>query len=203
MSTQNTTLELFAFTKPTSQFPAGMTQTKVADNGSVSVTLSLEKRKVLAERLGLKGKDNTTALNRAILQLTDQVKAAATGEFMKLAASEDWTGGRFTMRRAKNGTQRATLSLVTVKRQNNVSQDDVVKALASMSAEQVSAIMNQAAKLQNKPIELEAVKPDEKPVFKPTDEQLAQWKADGLTDEEIASEIQLGQEILDEQTVNA
>ena len=92
MSTQNTTLELFAFTKPTSQFPAGMTQTKVADNGSVSVTLSLEKRKVLAERLGLKGKDNAGALNRAILQLTDQVKAAAAGEFMKLAASEDWTG---------------------------------------------------------------------------------------------------------------
>ena len=200
---QNQTLELFAFTKPTSQFPAGMTQTKVADNGSVSVTLSLEKRKVLAERLGLKGKDNAAALNRAILQLTDQVKSAAAGEFMKLAASDDWTGGRFTMRRAKNGTQRATLSLVSVKRQSNVSQDDVVKALASMSAEQVAAIMNQAAKLQNKPIELEAVNLEAKPKFVATPEQMAEWKAAGLNDEEIASEIQLGQEILDEQTASA
>ena len=196
MSTQNTTLELFAFTKPTSQFPAGMTQTKVADNGSVSVTLSLEKRKVLAERLGLKGKDNAGALNRAILQLTDQVKSAAAGEFMKLAASDDWTGGRFTMRRAKNGTQRATLSLVSVKRQSNVSQDDVVKALANMSAEQVQAIMNQAAKLQNKPIDL-APEPT-KPLFTLTDEEKSAMTARGLGDEEIASTNELGQQMLDQ-----
>ena len=88
------------------------------------------------------------------------------------------------------------MSLVSVKRQNNVSQDDVVKALANMSEEQVKAIMNQAAKLQNKPIDL-APEPT-KPPFTLTDEEKSAMTAKGLGDEEIASTIQLGQEMLDE-----
>lgn len=184
---QNNTLELFQFTKPEAQFPAQMTTAKRADNGSVSVTLALEKRKDLAERLGLKGKNNAPALNAAMLKLTDQLKSAATGEFVKLAASDEWTGGRFVVRQSKNGQKRATLSLVSVQREVKISQEDVVKALASMKPDQVEKLI-----LEYKSKQLVELAPAE---YAPTAEKLAEWKEAGLTDEEIASEIELEKEI--------
>lgn len=154
--TLGNTLELFQFTKPSEQFPAGMTSLKRSENGSVAVTLSLEKRKYAARRLGLLGKANNNALNAAMLGLSDKLKIAATGEFVKLAASEDWTGGRFVIRQSKNGAKRATLSLVSVQRQAKISQEDVVKALASMTDEEQTAILNRAVELQQakQPVEL-------------------------------------------------
>jgi hypothetical protein len=184
---QNNTLELFQFTKPEAQFPAQMTTAKRAENGSVSVTLALEKRKDLAERLGLKGKNNAPALNAAMLKLTDQLKSAATGEFVKLAASDEWTGGRFVVRQSKNGQKRATLSLVSVQREIKISQEDVVKALASMKPDQVEKLI-----LEYKSKQLVELAPAE---YVPTAEKLAEWKEAGLNDEEIASEIELEKEI--------
>ena len=157
-TTNETTLELFQFTKPADQFPAGMTTMKRSDNGSVAVTLALEKRKDAAKRLNLTGKANANALTSALLGLSDKLKAAATGEFVKLAASDEWTGGRFVVRQSKNGGKRATLSLVSVQRQAQISQDDVVKALASMTEDQQVAILEKAEELARtkRPVELES-----------------------------------------------
>jgi hypothetical protein len=154
-TTTETTLELFQFTKPESQFPVGMTTSKQYENGSLSVTMALEKRKDAAKRLGLTG----NALTSALLGLSDKMKAAATGEFVKLAASDEWTGGRFVVRQSKNGQKkRATLSLVSVQRQAQISQEDVVKALASMTEDQQVAILEKAEELARtkRPVELEA-----------------------------------------------
>ena len=157
-TTNETTLELFQFTKPADQFPSGMTTMKRSDNGSVAVTLALEKRKDAAKRLNLTGKANANALTSALLGLSDKMKAAATGEFVKLAASDEWTGGRFVVRQSKNGQKRATLSLVSVQRQAAISQEDVVKALASMTEDQQVAILEKAEELARtkRPVELES-----------------------------------------------
>ena len=157
-TTNETTLELFQFTKPADQFPSGMTTMKRSDNGSVAVTLALEKRKDAAKRLNLTGKANANALTSALLGLSDKMKAAATGEFVKLAASDEWTGGRFVVRQSKNGQKRATLSLVSVQRQAQISQEDVVKALASMTEDQQVAILEKAEELARtkRPVELES-----------------------------------------------
>ena len=154
----NQTLELFQFTKPESQFPAGMTTFKKADNGSMAITLALEKRKVAAMRLGLTGKANAAELTSELLSMSDRMKEAALGEFVKLGASPDWTGGRFVVRQSKNGQKRATLSLVSVQRQAAISQEDVVKALASMTEDQQLAILEKAEAFRDagKPVELEA-----------------------------------------------
>lgn len=154
-TTQN--LELFQFTQPPEQFPAGMTTTKLDATGKpVSITLALERRKDAASRLGLKGKDNAATLSSALLGISDRMKESALGEFVKLGASPEWTGGRFTLRQAKNGSKRATLTLVSVNRNTHtVSEDQLVKALAMLSEDEQIALLEKATAQQKQPAAIE------------------------------------------------
>ena len=144
---KETQIALFQLTTPEIGNVVGLQQKpKLNDKGeAVSMTLCLEKRKDLGKKLGLVGKDNSAALDKVLLGLSDKIKAASIGEMAKLATSEDWTGGQFKMSVNKSGVRRATMSLVSVNRQSHkISPDALAEALASMTDEQRTAILGQA-----------------------------------------------------------
>jgi hypothetical protein len=152
MQTQTTadpaaqTLELFTLTTP--ELPSGI-GSRVNKNGAgriLSINITLETRKLVAARLGVTmNKENAPKIDAAILKMKDAVKMAGIGEIAKLAANPNWTGAAFKMSVSKSGKQRATFSLESVNRLGHtVSEDQLVKALASMSEEQQIDIMEKA-----------------------------------------------------------
>ncbi len=155
-------LALFQFTSP--NLVDGMTESaKKNESGRVtSLSLSLETRKAVAKRLGLTAnKDNAQVIDNEVLRLKDNLKKMALGEFVKLATDPNWTGGTFRVSQAKNGQKRATMSLVTVARaSHNISEEQLVKALAMMSEDQQVALMERAEgfkKSLSEPTEVETV----------------------------------------------
>lgn len=135
------TLELWQFSPP-AQFAPGMVTTKRYDNGSMVAGLALAKRKDMAVSLGLKGKDNKTALDAELLKLSDRIKEAGMAEFAKLASSADWTGKRFQIRQDKNGGKTATMVIKSVKRSSEVTVDQMSASLAKMTPAERKACLD-------------------------------------------------------------
>ena len=139
-------LALFTLTQPT--LADGMKLgTKLAEDGQtvVSMSLSLDKRKSVAELLNLKGKGNADKLTTELLKLSDGLKEAALGEFVKMGTSQDWTGGRFAIRQSKSGKRTATMTLVSANREGRVITDEeLAKALSRKSEDEQVAIMERA-----------------------------------------------------------
>lgn len=141
----NAQLALFTFTAPTLLPGLGLKEKKGENGETTSIVLSLEKRKEIG-RLASKSGD---ALTAHILGLTDAVKEYSIGEFAKMAASPEWTGGSMRITRSKNGKQRATMSLVSANRETKtISADQLAKALANMSEEEQAALLEQAEELK-------------------------------------------------------
>ena len=205
------TLELWQFS-PAPQFVQGMVTTRRYDNGSMVAGLAIPKRKEIAATLNLRGKDNAPALTAQLLVLTDRIKEAGIAEFAKMAASQDWTGKRFAIRQGKNGNKTATMVLQSVKRSAEVTVDQMSASLAKMTPEQRKAcldrllaaaapageIVDQPAPEQLPPAGPEAPQPEPQPM---TEEEQArqahieEMKAKGLTDADIALELEYEAEI--------
>lgn len=145
----NNELALFTLTTPT--LDTGLnTFKKINDAGAVvSMKLVLEKRKEVAARLGLtSNKGNAPAIDTEINRVKDAFKAVAVGEFMKAAASDMWTGSGFGITRNKAGKSRMSMSIESrVKVNHTVSDDQLAKALAGLSDDQVKALLLKAAEI--------------------------------------------------------
>lgn len=143
-------LVLFTYTQPELGGEDFARDVKQHDDGTVKrVTLALAKRKDMAKSHNLVGKANATALNALILKTSDALKQASIGEFAKMAASEDWTGGRLTMTQSKNGVKRATMSMIGVVRESKtLTVEQVAAALAKMSDKEAGEVIGKAAELQ-------------------------------------------------------
>lgn len=146
MTTNNSNqLALFTFTAPTLLPGLNLKEKKGENGATISMMLTLDARKDIKKATRKDG----DALAEHILGLSDTIKSHGIGEFAKLAASADWTGGNFKITESKSGKRRATMSLVSVNREaKQVSQEQVAKALASMTDAQVAALLEQAANIQ-------------------------------------------------------
>lgn len=145
MTTNNKQLALFTFTAPVLLPGLNLTEKKGENGATLSMMLSLDKRKEI-KRATQKDGD---ALTAHILGLSDVIKQHGIGEFAKLAASEDWTGGNFKITESKSGKRRATMSLVSVNREaKSISQDQLAKALANMSEDEQIKLMEMAEALK-------------------------------------------------------
>ena len=159
MATKQNQLALFTFTQPTLA-PGMKLGQKFGEDGEtvVSMTLALGKRKDVAKELNLAGKDNADKLNKELLSLSDGLKEVALGEFMKLGASNDWTGGRFTIRQSKSGKKTATMSLVTANRESRtIGEDKLVEALSRLTEDQQIALMERAEMLKRDAINVSTI----------------------------------------------
>lgn len=145
MTTNNKQLALFTFTAPQLLPGLNLAEKKGENGATISMMLSLDKRKEI-KRATQKDGD---ALTAHILGLTDVIKQHGIGEFAKLAASQDWTGGNFKITESKSGKRRATMSLVSVNREvKTVTAEQVAKALAMMSEDDQIKVMEQAEELK-------------------------------------------------------
>jgi hypothetical protein len=154
-------LALFQFTQPDLLDGMGATQ-KESTNGAKSITLTLESRKLVAARLGLTpNKDNAERIDAEILRMKDAMKTVGIAEMVKMSTSQNWTGGALRISQNKAGDkQRATFTMVSVDRTGRkLSEEQIVKALASMTDEQRTAILGKAETQQagEPAIEMETV----------------------------------------------
>jgi hypothetical protein len=145
------TLELFTLTTP--ELPSGIKMVdKANDKGAVtSIRVTLENRKAIAARLGITSNaENADKITAELLKLKDAVKTAGFGEMAKLATSPNWTGAAFSISTNKKGNkQKATFSLESVNRLGyTATPEQLEKALATMSPEQVKALLEKAASLK-------------------------------------------------------
>jgi len=161
---KNQQISLFNFTAPELSLgivsKVRLQDPKAAEgekNPVVGMSLTIEKRKDLAKRLGLNTKTDSAQIDAAILALTDKVKEAAIGEFAQMAASPDWTGGRLTKRVSKSGKVTATMNLVSCTRQTHtISREQLVEAMRQLKEDEQLAIV-EAAQSKSEVVLLEAL----------------------------------------------
>ncbi len=146
---KETQIALFSLTTPA--ISTGLQQKQKLNDKQelVGITLSLEKRKDIAKRMGLPTKGaGSEQLDKVLLGLSDKIKEASIGEFAQMAASPDWTGSRMSVSVNKAGVKRATMSLVSVNRQSHkVTPEQLTEALAAMTPEARETLMAAAKQL--------------------------------------------------------
>ena len=148
-------MSLFQYTQPemfeglrqdTRKAPVVNANGQVLGEEIVSVSLSLAKRKEVAKAYNLQVKGD--ACSKKLLELSDKMKAATAGEFSKLAASDEWTGAGFSIRKGKNGVMRATAKLVSIDRKSStapaLNDEQVAEYLATKSEGQALKILEDA-----------------------------------------------------------
>ena len=147
-------MSLFQYTQPemfeglrqdTRKAPVVNANGQVLGEEIVSVSLSLAKRKEVAKAYNLQVKGD--ACSAKLLELSDKMKAATAGEFSKLAASDEWTGAGFSIRKGKNGVMRATAKLVSIDRKSTapaLNDEQVAEYLATKSEGQALKILEDA-----------------------------------------------------------
>lgn len=151
-------LVLFQFTQPDLMDGLFVADKKNEAGVTTSFTLQQENRKAVAKRMNLTmNKDNAPKIDAEIIRMKDALKSAAFGEFAKLATDPNWTGGSFRIAQNKNGSRKATLSLVTVNRSGHtISEEQLVKALANMSEDEQVALMEKSEAFKRGLVAVEA-----------------------------------------------
>ncbi len=154
-----TQLSLFNLTKP--ELVDGL-MTKLGkpnEKGQVlSVSLVAETRKAVADRMGLVNNDeNRELIDKEMLRQRDNLSVSGFGEVAKAVASGNWTGKSFRVSTNKKGTETTmAFALKTVNRNaHRVSEEQLVKALASMNRDQIAALELKAEQARGVITELE------------------------------------------------
>jgi hypothetical protein len=140
-------LTLFQYTQP--ELMTGLTtQTRKNEAGQpIAISLTLLKRKEVAQKYGLQVKGEATTAK--LLQLSDVMKQTAVAEFVKMAASNDFTGAGMTVRQLKDGRIKVNAGLVSVNRETKtITAEQLTKALAAMSEDEQIALMEKAEQLK-------------------------------------------------------
>lgn len=129
---------------------------------TASMILTIDNRKAVAKRLGIvMNKENAGRIDSEILRMKDNFMKVAVADLIKRAVSGEYTGASYRVSQAKQGKQKVALSLERVNRTaHSVSDEQFVKALASMTPEQLAEMQKKAEELKeaSKPaVELESL----------------------------------------------
>ena len=152
----NNKLSLFTYTQP--DLMAGLVQNTRNDSAGnpVGITLSLAKRKEVAKAFGLQTKGQ--ACTDKLVELSDAMKQATAAEFMKLAASNDWTGAGMSVRVGKNGVRRVAARLVSITRESKtITPEQLAKVIAKMDPAAQAEFFAKATELAKPAVNLPPV----------------------------------------------
>lgn len=139
-------MSLFNYTQP--DLMQGLMQVTKVDAGGnpIGVSLTLAKRKDVAKAWGLQTKGQ--ACTDKLIELADNMKQQTAAEFMKMAASNDWTGAGFSVRTSKNGVVRATARLVSIRRETKtITPEQLAESIKKMDPAAQKAFFEAAALL--------------------------------------------------------
>jgi hypothetical protein len=109
---------------------------KVIKNGKgvdVGSSVTMKSRKDMATALGLTGKDNKDALEKAILGQSDEAFRAVKGQVAALGA--DWTLAKVAQRTLGNGVKQISIVVKEIKRNTGPSDEAIAKSLGCTVAE--------------------------------------------------------------------
>jgi hypothetical protein len=119
---------------------------KNAKGAIVGTSIGLNSRKDIAAALDLKGKDNKSALDRAILAQSDAAFRRIKGEVNELDGN--WTLKRVANRTMGNGERQISIVLREVKRHTGgPTNEEIAKALG-FEVEEVKKMREEVAKLE-------------------------------------------------------
>lgn len=121
---------------------------KVIKNGKgvdVGSSVTMKSRKDMASALGLVGKDNRDALEKAILNQSDEAFRAVKGQVAALGA--DWTLAKVAQRTLGNGVKQISIVVKEIKRNTGPSDEAIAKSLGWSIEQVVEARKRQTAAL--------------------------------------------------------
>lgn len=111
---------------------------KTSDGTEVNgLSLGLMKKKDIAELLDLKGKDNAPALERKMIELTDELKGQMAREIVGIAQSDVFTGGTVRVTKNKQGMRTVNFSFKEVAKGKRGPSDAEIARAWGCSEEQV------------------------------------------------------------------
>ena len=138
---KNGQLALFQFSTPAPGVAKFLTTRNLEKNNMVvGMTLTPAKRKDLAKALDLSPKKDSAKLDAEMLKVSDELKSTLAREFAGYASSSDFTGGRLSIRRNKEGLVTITASVKQVKRQANGPSDEDVAKLLGLTVDEVKEL---------------------------------------------------------------
>ena len=115
-------------------------------NGETRGTsVTMKSRKDIGTALGLTGKDNKDALDKAILVQSDEAFRAVKGQVAGLGA--DWTLAKVAQRTLGNGVRQISIVVKEIKRNVGPSDEAIAKSLGWTVEQVVEARSRQEAQL--------------------------------------------------------
>ena len=118
---------------------------------SAAIILTMDNRKAVAKRLGVvMNKENGAKIDSEILRMKDDFMKVAATDMIKRVMSGDYTGASYRVTQAKGGKQKVAMSIERVDRgAHDISDEQVVKALANMTPEQRAKMEQKATEAAN------------------------------------------------------
>jgi hypothetical protein len=149
-------LVLFELTQPDLTGIVGFKQTerRNAENRMVGVSLKMEDKKDTAKRLGKPVKSTEVAEER--LKRSNHIKEIVVAEILKMATSPGWTGSTARLTRNQNGDSRFAFSLVTVRDKHQLTKAELAKALAQLSDDEQTEVMDKVEAFRGEAAAIEA-----------------------------------------------
>jgi hypothetical protein len=137
-------------------------ETPIKSNKGVDCGMSytIAGRKDLAAEFGLKGKDNSEALDEAILKRTDEALTAMKSRIAGL--NGDWTFKKLATRALSNGEMQATIVLRKVTRKKGVSLEKIAQAYGIPIEKVEQFIKEQQARVDANTVEVDTVEKEER-----------------------------------------
>lgn len=134
---------------------------KVIKNGKgvdVGTSITMKSRKDIGSALGLTGKDNKGALDKAILGMSDDAFRKVKAEIAGLGP--DWTLAKVAQRTLGNGVRQISVVVKEIKRNVGPSDEEIAKALG-ITVEEVAAMRGRQTAALAAPIEMEPAEKQE------------------------------------------
>lgn len=94
---------------------------------NVGTSITMKSRKDIGAALGLAGKDNKAALDKAILGMSDSAFSKVKSEIVALGG--DWTLAKVAHRTLGNGIRQISVVVKEIKRNVGPSDEEIAKAL--------------------------------------------------------------------------
>lgn len=124
------------------------------NGAAVGTSVVMKSRKDIGTALGLTGKDNKDALDKAILVQSDEAFRAVKGQMAGLGG--EWTLAKASQRTLGNGVRQITVVVKEIKRNTGPSDEAIAKSLGWTVEQVVEARTRQTAALEANTVDVEA-----------------------------------------------
>lgn len=136
----------------------GNKEVKNAKGNSVGVRVALQPKKMIAEALDLKGRNNAEELQAAILKASDAAMRQVKGEIATLG--QEWTLKSSTSRKLGNGVRQVSIVIQEIKRPKAGPTDEQVAEIYGITVEQAKT-MRETQEAKKRGIEVDSEVTDE------------------------------------------